>query len=346
MTVNVTSLPGLPTASSNSNAVLVAESLERWGKLKGLSDKNKQKLIAKVTQNVGPQLDAQRAVAHDGRVSDFMVDKTVGKGEFDSAMKKSNRRSWFVASAGFVVGMAASGALNIGVERLFHLFHRCWADSINTALSPALFTISAGIVGAITALFIEKLTTPLNALFTRLAFSGSPIKSHIDSKVGASFIDAYNGANQIDGRVFTTAATMNSMIMNLEATLTGTGGVRQLLREARGAKSLTTKQELVQEAAEQFAGKLILAEISHFHIDPMFQDIFSILHQVSGTTFERLDVADVDAFENAAIEFVRKHRPNEADGGRPDNEKAIEGYYKPFLHLFLRGAAKTGSVDA
>ncbi len=136
-----------------------------------------------------------------------MGDVIVGKDRFDAAQSKTVRRRWIVGSVGFVAGMLGSGALNIGVDQGFkwlHHFHWAanWTAGLNTAFSPALFLVSGAIAGAVTYLFLELTTTPLNAWFGSFAFKGSPIVSHLSAESSNTLVDSYNAANQIDGRVF------------------------------------------------------------------------------------------------------------------------------------------------
>ncbi len=289
-----------------------------------------------------PRLPAHQALVEEPRLA---IDRGPGKDAFEQAQKKSNRRSWWIAGGFFAGGMLASGALNIGIDLAFKAINHPWAASVNTALSPAVFVVSAALVGAVTGLFVEKLTTPVSAWFTRLSFKGSPIKSHLDPKLGSSLIDAYNGANQVDGRVFSAATSVSSLIVNLEATMSGDGGVRSLLRQARTAGA--DKKALLQEAGEQLGGKLIQTEVAHFHLDPTFDEIFRLLQTSVGGIFTKLDPADQDTIVASALAYVREARPNEPDGQRPDTGKAIETYYAPFLARLVKGMPKpTDGVSA
>ncbi|HSI06614.1 MAG: hypothetical protein ACAI38_02420 [Myxococcota bacterium] len=335
----------LPVARNTAgNQVLVAQALARRGVLDGLTRDQAQVVVAFTAEKLGAQFDAERDL-NGGRLAEHVADKIVGKDEFEKAQKKSNRKSWWVAGGFFAGGMLASGALNIGVDLAFKAINQPWAASVNTALSPALFVVSAALVGAVTGLFVEKLTTPVAAWFTRLSFKGSPIKSHLDTKLGASLIDAYNGANQVDGRVFSAASTLSSLIVNLEGTLSGDGGVRSLIRQARAGGA--DKKALLQEAGEQLGGKLIQTEVAHFHLDPMFTEIFRLVHASVGGIFRKLDPADQDTIIESALAYVREARPNEPDGQRPDTGKAIETYFAPFLTRLVKGVPKpTGGASA
>ncbi len=127
------------------------------------------------------------------------------------------------------------------------------------------------------------------------------------------------------------------MLFNLDLTLGGEGGVRSLLREAKTAPTAMGKQEAIQEAAKLLGGKLIWAEVAHFQFDPMFDEIFSLVHAACGVGLDKLSPEDAKACEDAVMDYVRTTRPNSPDGTRPTNDQAIERYYKPFLNRLAKG---------
>lgn len=331
---------GLDAGSAAANRDVLAAVMQKRGMLNGLSGDAAAKVVNFAFTKLAGTLQSARA-QNDGRLDESIVGKLVDKDAFDKGLSKTQRRAVFVASGAAIVGLAIGGGVNIGFEQIFTHWHSTISSYFQTGLSTSVFFLSGMLLGAFTGLGVEMATTPLSAWFTRLSFKGYPIISHISNALGNSLQAAYNAANQVDGRIFTAAATLGSLLMNLGVTMNGEGGVNSLIRQAR--KGGADKAALLEEAGEQLGGKLIGIEVTSFHIDPMFIEIMGVIHKSCGAAFDKLDSADRDAIIASALTYIRK-RPSEADSGRPDLEQAITNYFKPFLSMLVNGAPTTGGI--
>ncbi len=254
---------------------------------------------------------------------------------YDKAQGAKNTRAWWKSGALCLGALLATGALGVGVD--FGLkalpFSASLQSSIQTAISPALWGFTNAIAGAVTFLFIQKVTEPVGAWISRFSAKGSPIQANYSPEIVKSFIDINEGANAVNSLALSGAISVNSMKNQLQDTIRD---ACNLVDAAEGASAADAAAK-IKQAGAMLGRTLTFTEIVNFSVTPDFPGVLKLLHLALGAYFENMPEATRNEIIASAIEAVKAHRPKPTDPRVPTTEAAIQGYFLPMLEGIING---------
>jgi hypothetical protein len=252
---------------------------------------------------------------------------------YDKAQAAKNRAEWWKSGILAAGALGASGVLGVGLDFGLKWIAPHFAATIQTAIGPAWWGVIGAVSGALTYLFIQKVTEPVGAWVSKWSSKGSPIQSTDNAEITKEFIDANQGANSADSRALAGAAAANMFESTMQETMRA---VREQLEHAEvvgGRRAVIA----TNRAAQYLGRKLISTEVLNFSVVPDFKRTFELLHLALGAPFETMSDQQKQDFINATVEVVRAKRPHYADPRIPQLDQAITGYYRPVLENIVIG---------
>ncbi|HSI03069.1 MAG: hypothetical protein ACAI38_01875 [Myxococcota bacterium] len=263
--------------------------------------------------------------------------------EFDKAQAAKNTKAWWKSGVLALGALLATGALGIGVDMgLKALLSPTMASTIQTAISPALWGFTNAIAGAVTFLFIQKVTEPVGAFISRWSAKGSPIQSTHTPEIFKSFIDINEGANAVNSLALSGAISVNSLKNQLQDTIRD---ARLFIDSASLSWDADEAAAKIKQAGSMLGRTLIATETLNFSVTPDFPGVMKLLHEALGAYFEDLPEATRNELIAAAIEAVKARRPAPADPRIPTTEAAIKAYYLPMLEGVINGKVAVQNVS-
>ncbi len=263
--------------------------------------------------------------------------------EFDKAQAAKNTKAWWKSGALAIGALLATGALGIGVDfGLKAILPGNWASTVQTAISPALWGFTNAIAGAVTFLFIQKVTEPVGAWISRFSAKGSPIQATHTPEIFKSFIDINEGANAVNSLALSGAISVNSFKNQIQDTIRD---ARLFIDQASIAWDADEATAKIKQAGSMIGRTLIATETLNFSITPDFPGVMKLLHEALGAYFEDLPEATRNELIAAAIDTVKARRPVPADPRIPNTEAAVKAYYLPMLEGIISGKVAVQNVS-
>jgi len=252
---------------------------------------------------------------------------------YDKAQAKKNRGEWWKSGLLAFGALGATGLAGIGLDWGLKAIVPTMAATIQTAIGPAWWGIIGAVSGAVTYLFIQKVTEPVGAWVSKWASKGSPIQATNTPEITKEFIEANQGANAADSRALLGAASAASFEGTRQETM------RAVREQLERAESLTGRDAAIatQRAASYLGRKLVATEVLNFAVVPDFKKTFELLHLALGATFEGMSAEQQKSFIDATIDVVRNKRPKYADPKIPQIDAAVTSYYRPILESLVTG---------
>lgn len=255
---------------------------------------------------------------------------------YDKAQAKKNRAEWWKSGVLAFGALGMSGLLGIGLDFGLKWIAPGLAGTIQTAIGPAWYGLIGAISGALTYLFIEKVTEPVGALVSKWSSKGSPIQSTDNAEITKEFIDANQGANAADSRAISGAASLSSFESTMQETMRA---VREQFEHAEAAGGGEATAKATTRAAQYLGRKLVTTEMWNFAVVPEAKKSFELLHLALGAPFEAMSDQQKHDFINATLDVVREKRPHYADPKIPQLDAAITSYFRPVLEDIIIGQA-------
>lgn len=263
--------------------------------------------------------------------------------EYAAAMKAVRRGEWWKSGVLAVGALGTMGLLQIGVNLGLKWAFPTWASTIDAAISPTLWGFTNAIAGAVTFLFIQKVTEPIGAFVSRWASKGSPIQATLTPDITKALVDINQAANAVDSRALSGAISVTSFISQMDETLPA---IRDELAKAEAAWDEADHAAAIDRAAAFLGGKLCATENLNFSVTANAKEVASIIAGALKPNFMGLADAEKDRLISATLEVIKKERRPSPDPRVPNTEAAIKSYFQPMLDTIVKGQIGTAVSDA